>query len=193
VAKQTNVSTSTVSRILHTLNYSCPPLKDAIAIDEFKGNANTGKYQCIIVNPKQHTVMDILPDRTNSHLSAYFKEMERSQRYRVKFFICDMWQPYVDIAQTCFPNAKIVILMLIYNNDLRKAHMLKEWFYEIWQTKQYAIQRVQFYEWIKNAESCGIKEFDLNIKIALHPVIAHDSKNHTPTLDIEPKTKCILP
>ena len=25
-----------------------------------------------------------------------------------------------------------------------------------------------------------------DIKIALHPVIAHDSKNHTPTLDIEP-------
>lgn len=25
-----------------------------------------------------------------------------------------------------------------------------------------------------------------DIKIALHPVIEHDSKNHTPTLDIEP-------
>ena len=109
VAKQTNVSTSTVSRILDTISYSCPPLKDAFAIDEFKGNADTGKYQCIIVNPKQHTVMDILPDRTNSHLSAYFRELDRSQRYRVKFFICDMWQPYVDIAHTYFPNAKVII------------------------------------------------------------------------------------
>ena len=36
VAKQTNVLTSTVSRILDTLNYSCPPLEGAIAIDEFK-------------------------------------------------------------------------------------------------------------------------------------------------------------
>lgn len=70
-----------------------PPLKDAVAIDKFKGNADTGKYQCILVNPKHHTVMDILPDRTTSHLSAYFREMDRSQRYRVKFFICDMWQP----------------------------------------------------------------------------------------------------
>ena len=29
-----------------------------------------------------------------------------------------------------------------------------------------------------------------DIKIALHPVIEHDSKNHTPTLDIEPKRRC---
>ncbi len=29
-------------------------------------------------------------------------------------------------------------------------------------------------------------EFSLNIKTALHPVIEHDSKNHTPTLNIEP-------
>lgn len=50
--------------------------------------------------------------------------------------------------------------MLLYNNDLRKAHMLKEWLYQICQTKKYAIQRVEFYEWIKNAESCRIKEFE---------------------------------
>ncbi len=30
-------------------------------------------------------------------------------------------------------------------------------------------------------------EFSSNIKTALHPVIEHDSKNHTPTLDIEPE------
>lgn len=215
IAEQTNVSSSTVTRILDTLSYSCPSLKDAIAIDEFKGNADTGKYQCILVNPKQHTVMDILPDRTNSHLSAYFREMDRSQRDRVKFFICDMWQPYVDIAHTYFPNAKVIIdkyhfirqvtwaiesvrkrlqktmpatlrkyykrshkliltrydklkdenkqacdLMLLYNDQLRKAHMLKEWFYRICQNEKYSIQRTEFYDWIRNAESCGIKEFE---------------------------------
>ena len=35
--------------------------------------------------------------------------MDRSQRYRVKFFICDMWQPYVDIAHTYFPTAKVIV------------------------------------------------------------------------------------
>ncbi len=215
VAKRSNVSTNTVSRILDTISYSCPSLKDTIAIDEFKGNADTGKYQCILVNPKQHTIMDILPDRTQSHLSEYFRDMNRSERYRVKFFVCDMWQPYVDIAHAYFPNAQVIIdkyhfirqvtwaianvrkrlqktmpislrkyykrshkliltrydklkdenkkacdLMLHYNDDLRKAHMLKEWFYHICQNPKYSIQRIEFYEWIKNAESCGIKEFE---------------------------------
>lgn len=109
VAKRSNVSTNTVSRILDTISYSCPSLKDTIAIDEFKGNADTGKYQCILVNPKQHSVMDILPDRTYSHLSGYFRDMNRSERYRVKFFVCDMWQPYVDIAHAYFPNAQVII------------------------------------------------------------------------------------
>jgi transposase len=178
-------------------------------------NADTGKYQCILVNPKQHYITDILPDRTQSHLSAYFREMNRSARHRVKFFVCDMWQPYVDLAHAYFPNAVVVIdkyhfirqitwaienvrkrlqknmaiplrkyykrsrkliltrynklkeenkkacdLMLLYNNDLRKAHMLKEWFYDICHNPKYSIQRTEFFEWIKEAECSGIKEFE---------------------------------
>jgi transposase len=80
VALKANVSTSTVTRILDTINYSCPRLKDSISIDEFKGNADTGKYQCILVNPKQHSILDIPPNRSQSHLSEYFRSMELSQR-----------------------------------------------------------------------------------------------------------------
>jgi len=223
VAEEANVSHSTVTRILDTIHYSSLPLKDAIAIDEFKGNAETGKYQCIIVNPKQNYIMDILPDRSQSHLSAYFKEIKRSDRHRVKFFVCDMWQPYVDLAYSYFPNAKVIIdkyhfirhvtwaiekvrknlqktmptnlrkyytrsrkliltrysklkdenkeacdLMLLYNDDLRKAHMLKEWFYDICQNPKYSVQRVEFFELIKNAASCGIEAFEKCAKTFRH-------------------------
>jgi len=215
VALKANVSSTTVTRILDTIHYGSPPLKDSISIDEFKGNADTGKYQCIVVNPKQKYIMDILPNRTQAHLVTYFKSINRSDRHRVKFFVCDMWQPYVDLARIYYPNAQIIIdkyhfirqvtwaienvrkrlqksmpanlrkyykrshklilsryqnlkvehkkacdLMLHYNDDLRLAHMLKEWFYEICQEPKYSIQRTQFYDWIKNAESCGISEFE---------------------------------
>ena len=50
--------------------------------------------------------------------------------------------------------------MLHYNDDLRKAHYLKEWFYDICHETKYSIQRVAFFEWIKNAEDCGIAEFE---------------------------------
>ena len=109
VARRSNISSYTVARLIDTINYETPKLDYAVAIDEFKGNADTGKYQCILVNPIKHTVMDILPDRTTSHLSSYFSNLNRSERYRVKFFICDIWQPYVDIAKTHFPNAKVII------------------------------------------------------------------------------------
>lgn len=180
VAKRMNVSTNTVSRILDTISYSCPSLKDTIAIDEFKGNADTGKYQCILVNPKQHTVMDILPDRTQTHLSSYFlidkyhfirqvtwaienvrkrlqKTMPASLRKyykRSRKLILTLYDKLKD------DNKKACDLMLHYNEDLRKAHKLKEWFYRICQNPKYSTQRIEFYQWIKEAECCGIKEFE---------------------------------
>ena len=215
VAKTSNVSVTTVCRILDNIHYSCPPLKEAVSIDEFKGNARTGKYQCILVNPKNHSIMDILPDRTQSHLTSYFREIDCTQRLRVKYFICDMGQPYVDLAHAFFPNAKICIdkyhfirqvtwamenvrkrlqkamtvtmrkyykrshkllltryhklkeenkkacdLMLLYNEDLRLAHWLKERFYDLCQDTKYSRQRRDFYDWIKIAESSGLKEFE---------------------------------
>lgn len=215
VAKTSNVSVTTVCRILDNIHYSCPSLKEAVSIDEFKGNARTGKYQCILVNPKNHSIMDILPDRTQSHLTSYFREIDRTQRLRVKYFVCDMWQPYVDLAYAFFPNAKICIdkyhfirqvtwamenvrkrlqktmtvtmrkyykrshkllltryhklkeenkkacdLMLLYNEDLRLAHWLKERFYDLCQDTKYSRQRRDFYDWIKIAESSGLKEFE---------------------------------
>lgn len=126
-----------------------------------------------------------------------------------------MRQPYIDVAQIYFPNAKIVInkyhfirqvgwaielirkrlqksmpkklrkyfkhsrrliliryyslsddkkqecdLMLLYNDDLRKAHSLKEMFHEICQNSKYSEQRTDFWNWIKEAESSGIPEFE---------------------------------
>lgn len=215
VAKKTNVSTNTVTRLLDTINYELPKLQDAIAIDEFKGNASTGKYQCILVNPNKHQVLDILPDRTTSHLSSYFSNISRSERYRVKYFICDMWQPYVDMAKTYFPNAKIIIdkyhfrrqltwaidrirkrlqksmppslrkyykrsrsiihkpyhslskedkercdLMLLYNDDLRRAHSLKEWFNSLGNETRYSVLRKRLFAWLEDAEACGIPELE---------------------------------
>ena len=186
VANISNVSVSTVTRILDTVNYPTPSLPECLSIDEFKGNTDAGKYQCILTDAKKHRILDILPDRSQSHLSSYFREINQAERHRVKFFICDMWEPYVDLARSYFPNATIIIdkyhfiryvtwaiekvrkrlqktmpaslrkyykrsrrliltrykklkeeskkscdLMLLYNDDLRKAHYFKEWFYRI--------------------------------------------------------------
>ena len=214
VAKRANVSISTVIRIFNLINYGKASLPDVLCIDEFKGNAETGKYQCILVDGKRNRILDILPDRSKSSLISYFKKIPQNERHNVKFFICDMWQQYVDLAKIFFPNAKIIIdkyhfirqvtwaiervrkrlqksmpydlrkyykrsrkliltryhklkdenkkavdLMLLYNDDLRTAHKLKEWFYEICQSDKYSYQRTAFSEWIENAQNSGIPEF----------------------------------
>lgn len=215
IAEQLNLSIHTIIRILDTVSYSVPSLPTCLSIDEFKGNTDAGKYQCILVDGEKRRLLDILPDRTQAHLSEYFRSTPRAERNRVKFFLCDMWQPYIDIAKTYFPNATIIIdkyhfirqvgwaienvrkrlqksmpaslrkyykrsrkliltryeklkaenkkacdLMLLYNDDLRRAHKLKEDFYDICQHEKYSYQRSAFMTWIKEAESSGIPEFE---------------------------------
>lgn len=46
--------------------------------------------------------------------------------------------------------------MLLYNDDLRRAHFLKEWFQKILNEKRYSITRKEFYEWLEDAETCDI-------------------------------------
>ena len=59
VAHLCNVSTATVYRILDTISFNRPKLPQVLSIDEFKGNANGQKYQCILVDPIKHKVLDM--------------------------------------------------------------------------------------------------------------------------------------
>jgi transposase len=107
VAKRFNLSVSTVIRIFDFVSFSKPKLPDVIAIDEFKGNTWGEKYQCIITDPVNHKVLDILPNRLSYQLSSYFKQF--SNRNEVQFFISDMWKTYADMSETFFKNAKPVV------------------------------------------------------------------------------------
>lgn len=103
VAKKNNVSTSTVIRIFDNINY-IQPLKPpkALAIDEFKGNTGKEKYQCILTDPVNKQVIDILPSRNSSELISYFRKWDKKDRRQVKFFVSDMWKPYAELADTFF-------------------------------------------------------------------------------------------
>lgn len=210
-----NVSISTVMRIFTYVNYDMPRLPAVLCIDEFKGNTNAGKYQCILVDGEINKVIDILPNRHQSYLINYFTKYSRNERKNVKYFVCDMWKPYTEIAKLLFPNATIIIdkyhfirqitwsiesvrkrlqkqmtadlrkyykrsrkliltrehklsienkkaldIMLLYNDDLRLAHHLKEWFYEICQCNDFSEQVKGFNNWIRDASTSGLEEFE---------------------------------
>jgi len=215
VAKKSNLSTTTVSRIFDYVNYSKPlKLPEALSIDEFKGNSGGHKYQCILVDPVKRKILDILPTRYQCDLINYFKQYSRQERCKVKFFICDMWRTYAELAKVFFPNAAIIVdkyhfirqvswalenvrknvqktmpanlrkyykrskrlltkpsyklnteekaevqLMILYNENLRRAYILKERFYELCHENKYEKQRKAFSRWIEMAENSGIVEF----------------------------------
>jgi transposase len=107
IAEEHNISAPTAARYFKLVNYKCKSLPEVLSIDEFKGNAGGEKFQCIIADAKNHKVLDILPNRKQEDLMAYFRTF--STRNSVKYFVMDMNRSYLEIASTCFPKAKIII------------------------------------------------------------------------------------
>ena len=106
ISSRFNVSVSTAIRYFDCVNYHCKQLPEVLSIDEFKGNAGGQKYQSILTDPKNRRIIDILPDRYESHLIAYFKSY--SDRENVRYFISDMNPHFKEVARICFPKAILV-------------------------------------------------------------------------------------
>ena len=110
VARENGISVNTVIRIFdRKARYPAPELGEVVSIDEFKGNTGSQKYQCIVADPKDHRVLDILPDRYKKNISAYFTQQKKKIRDSVRCFVSDMWQSYIDAASEAFRNAVQVI------------------------------------------------------------------------------------
>lgn len=106
VARDVNLSVSTVIRLFDLVQYSPGELPSVLSIDEFKGNTDREKYQCIITDPVNRCILDILPSREKYHLVKYFKKFDRSN---TAYFVSDMWSTYSDISYTFFKNAIFVV------------------------------------------------------------------------------------
>ena len=109
VARETKLSTTTVIRIFDKIHYPHPKLPEVLSIAEFKGNTDGEKYQCILTDPVNRTVLDILPKRYSSYLAVYFNSYSKSERNKVQFFISDMWKVYSDTSDVWFNNAMQIV------------------------------------------------------------------------------------
>ena len=106
VAKGANISQSTVARIFDHVGYSSKELPRVLSIDEFRGNAGGEKFQCIVTDPENKRVVDVLPNRKSEDLTGYFLKFK--DRKKVQYFVIDMSGPYKCLAQRLFPRAKII-------------------------------------------------------------------------------------
>ena len=108
IAEDVGVSPSTVGRWLQMIDYGRPAkLPRVLSIDEFKGNTEYGKFHCILTDPVQRRVLDILPTCYERDIYQYLSSFP--DRNRVQYFVSDMRREYIAMAKNLFPNATIVI------------------------------------------------------------------------------------
>ena len=153
VARETNLSVTTVIRIFDVVSYPKAKLPQVLSIDEFKGNTWGEKYQCILTDPVNKIVLDILPERYGYYLTRYFKDFAVEERSAVKYFVSDMWKPYSITADVWFKNATQII---------DKYHWIRQviWAFENVRKKEQKKLGPELRKYFKRSKSLLIKRFD---------------------------------
>ena len=118
-ARRNHVSVTKVQQIFDK-HVSIPrkTIPEALSIDEhyFPSSDFDSLYICILMDFKDGTIIDILPDRKKSFLGNYFgtirnqtlnEKTGKSELSRVKYVSIDLYEPYKEIAEIYFRNAII--------------------------------------------------------------------------------------
>lgn len=174
VAREVNLSVSTVIRVFDLVSYSPKELPVALSIDEFKGNTNGEKYQCILADPVNKVVLDILPKRYEHYLTEYFNRFDKSNRDKVKFFVSDMWKPYSDISSVWFKSATQIV---------DKYHWIRQiiWAFEAVRKQEQKKFSKSHRKYFKNSRNLLIKRFNylsdeqkqqVNIMLYASPILS---------------------
>ena len=114
VAKRTDVSASSVDRILHDISIHTvlrhPTLPTSMNWDEFKATKDTkGKMAFIITNNENHQLFDINDSRKSIDLDKYFRRYSKKEREKVQHISTDFYSGYIYLAKKLFKNAHISI------------------------------------------------------------------------------------
>ena len=152
VAREVGLSVSTIIRIFDLVSYGRPELPAAIAIDEFKGNTDGEKYQCILTDPVNKVVLDIIPVRYGHYLTNYFKQFSREERQNVDFFVSDMWRTYYDLSDVWFKNATRII---------DKYHWIRQviWAFENVRKQEQKVFSKSYRRYFKHSRQLLLKRF----------------------------------
>lgn len=108
VAKLSNVSVTTVSRLLPCLSVTTSYMPKVLCINEFRGNTGNCKYQVSLIDGISRKPIDIIECRHKIQLFSYFNKFSLEERKKVKYIVMDLWQPYRDLAKTYFQKAKVI-------------------------------------------------------------------------------------
>ena len=106
IGKEVSLSGTSIARILDHVSYRPKGLPQVLSIDEFRGNTDGEKFQCILTDPKKRKVIDILPARRSDTLHEYFGSY--NDRSNVKIVVMDMSSFFKNVMHNIFPKADII-------------------------------------------------------------------------------------
>jgi len=115
VAALVNLSHKTVERLYYAWAEARVNLAERyrrvrrLGIDELSHRKGKQDYVCVLTDLDRGVQLDVLPDRKKQTLQAHFEGLGVDFCNQIQVVACDIWRPYIDVAQTCFPKAEIVI------------------------------------------------------------------------------------
>ena len=185
IAADNNMSPPTAAKIVNEIDFRVRKLPEVLAIDEFKGNAEGEKFQCILADPKNRRVVDILPTRKHELFPQakiivdkyhYVRQVSYAiERIRVEEQkrLSDKWRRY-------FKRSKYLLLkdtdkltiedriqldnIFRISEPLNKAYALKQQFEYVKASTSREEAAKRLSRWIMDAQRSGLKDM---IKISL--------------------------
>ena len=111
VAERLNVSDTMVyNTFMQSIKMDRLPLSEVISIDEVYMNFDyKHKYPMVILDFLTGEPIDIVSSRRQEETEPYFYGIPSDERSRVKYLICDMYNPYINYVTRYFPNAQSII------------------------------------------------------------------------------------
>ena len=111
VARQRHVSDTYVHEVvLRYLNFNRLKLSEIISIDEvFMDMGKDARYCLVIRDFINDEIIDILPNRNKDTIGDFFRNIPKEERDKVKYLICDMYKPYINLTNTYLRNSKAII------------------------------------------------------------------------------------
>ena len=107
IAEDNNMSPPTAAKLINEINFTTRKLPEVLAIDEFRGNAEGERFQCILADPKNRKVVEILPNRRHEMIRHYLGKF--SNKRDVRFVVMDMTGGYRKLMKELFPWATIIV------------------------------------------------------------------------------------
>jgi len=115
VAAIVDVSPKTIERIVLA---KCEKIIDIpnryaqvrrLGIDEHSHRKGKKDFLCILTDLDRGIIVDMLPNRKKETLIAHFQTLGQGFCKQITDVSCDYWDAYITTAQTCFPQANIIL------------------------------------------------------------------------------------